>query len=479
MSIIDIIIFIVYFAAMLGVGVYFFRKNKDVEDYYVGGRSLGSWHIGLSVVATDVGGGFSIGLGGLGYMIGIAGSWMLFTGLIGAWVSAVVLIPIISKLSVKHKFLTFPQVFAHYYDNKVALIAGIISAIGYIGFTSSQLLAGAKLASATFVEIDLKTALIIMGVVVVVYTGIGGLKAVIYTDTIQWIVLMSGLIFIGIPVSYYAIGGIKAIHETIGPEFLSLANVQWQQLVNWGVTIIPIWFVGMTLYQRIYASKSEKVAKKAWFIAGLFEWPIMAFMGVALGMFSRVAYEKGMFADLGYAVGSSIDAEMGLPILLNTVLPAGLMGLVLSAYFSAILSTADSCLMAASGNLQSDILEKFIPFKKDTKSQLKVSQVLTLAIGALSILLASFMSNVLELMLYSYAFMVSGLFVPVLAALYGKRPDSTAALASMLIGGTTTIVLIILDIGLPFDLSANIFGILASAIVYLLISILKRNKDDR
>ncbi|MFN2380703.1 MAG: sodium/glucose cotransporter, partial [Bacteroidales bacterium] len=70
MHIIDILIFIAYFTAMLGVGVYFFRRNKNLEDYYIGGRSLGSWHIGLSVVATDVGGGFSIGLGGLGYMIG-------------------------------------------------------------------------------------------------------------------------------------------------------------------------------------------------------------------------------------------------------------------------------------------------------------------------------------------------------------------------------------------------------------------------
>ena len=225
MDILDIIVFIAYFTAMMGIGVYFFRKNKTVEDYYVGGRSLGSWHIGLSVVATDVGGGFSIGLGGLGYVMGIAGSWMLFTGLIGAWLSAVVLIPIISKLSGKHKFFTFPQVFEHFYGAKVALIAGIISAIGYIGFTSSQLLAGAKLASATFVEIDLLTALIIMGAIAVIYTGIGGLKAVIYTDTVQWIILMSGLIFIGIPVSYYAIGGMEAIKTTLGSEFLSLTNV--------------------------------------------------------------------------------------------------------------------------------------------------------------------------------------------------------------------------------------------------------------
>jgi SSS family solute:Na+ symporter len=216
MGVIDISIFIIYFAAMLGVGIYFYVKNKSVDDYYVGGRNMGSWHIGLSVVATDVGGGFSIGLGGLGFAIGIAGSWMLFTGLIGAWLSAVVLIPTVSKLSTQLKLFTFPQVFEHFYSAKVAWMAGIISAIGYIGFTSSQLLAGAKLASATFMEIDLQTALIIMGTIAVLYTGIGGLKAVIYTDTVQWIILMLGLIGIGIPFAYYEIGGIVAIKTQPG-----------------------------------------------------------------------------------------------------------------------------------------------------------------------------------------------------------------------------------------------------------------------
>ncbi len=455
---------------MLGVGVYFFRKNKNVEDYYVGGRSMSSWHIGLSVVATDVGGGFSIGLGGLGFTIGIAGSWMLFTGLVGAWMSAVLLIPHIHSLSDKHKFFTFPQIFEHFYNSKVALVAGVISAIGYIGFTSSQLLAGAKLASATFVEIDLLTALILMGIIAVIYTGIGGLKAVIYTDTIQWIILMSGLLFIGIPVAYFAIGGMDTIRETLPDEFLSLSNVTWQQLVNWSVTIIPIWFVGMTLYQRIYASKSEKQAKKAWFIAGLFEWPVMAFMGVILGLFARVAFENGMFTELGYTLSTGIDPEMGLPVLLNTVLPAGLMGLMLSAYFSAILSTADSCLMAASGNVQTDILTSIFKPNGNEKSQLRASQIITLLIGVLALLLATYMTNVLDLMLYSYAFMVSGLFVPVLVALYWKNPNPTAAIYAMIFGGSTTVILTSLEINLPMDLDANIFGIITSFLAYIIAS---------
>jgi len=198
----------------------------------------------------------------------------------------------------------------------------------------------------------------------------------------------------------------------------------------------------------------------------------MAFMGVTLGLFSRVAFENGMFADLGYALGANLDAEMGLPILLNTVLPAGLMGLMLSAYFSAILSTADSCLMAASGNVQTDILAKFFRFKNDTKSQLRISQVITLIIGVLALFLASFMTNVLDLMLYSYAFMVSGLFVPVVAALYGKRPNATAAIFSMISGGTTTVLLTTLGLRLPLDLDANIFGISTSVFVYIITSLI-------
>ena len=93
MELIDYIIFAAYLIAMVGVGLYFYLKNQSVDDYFVGGRNIGSLHIGMSVVATDVGGGFSIGLGGLGFAMGLSGSWMLFTGLVGAWLSAVWLIP--------------------------------------------------------------------------------------------------------------------------------------------------------------------------------------------------------------------------------------------------------------------------------------------------------------------------------------------------------------------------------------------------
>lgn len=449
---------------MLGVGFYFMRKNTGQDDYYVGGRNIGSWHIGLSVVATDVGGGFSVGLGGLGFMMGLSGSWMLFTGLLGAWMAAVLLIPKVRSNPAFENFYTLPQIFQYLFDKKVGIAAAIISFVGYLGFTSSQLLAGAKLASGTFPTLDLNMALLIMGIIAVVYTVLGGLKAVIYTDTIQWIVLMAGFIFIGLPISYYHVGGWEAIRSTLPDEYFSLTNLSWQDFANWGITILPIWFVGMTLYQRIFASADVKSAKKAWFIAGLFEWPIMAFMGVSLGLLAKVAFEQGLIVESL----ETLDPEMGLPILLSTVLPPGIMGLMMSAYFSAVLSTADSCLMAASGNLTTDIFGKMLKTKED-KFVMRISQLFTLLIGVVALVIALQMTNVLELMLYSYAFMVSGLFVPIIAGLFWNMRSPKAALSSMIIGGGTTAVLSLLKLTLPFGLDPNFFGVFASLAVFLLV----------
>jgi solute:Na+ symporter, SSS family len=466
---IDLTVFVVYLVAMLGVGAWFLKRNSSADDYYVGGRNLSPFHVGLSVVATDVGGGFSIGLGGLGFTMGLSGSWLLFTGLIGAWMAAVLLIPRVSRLAQAQRFLTFPQLLGHYYGSRVALAAGIVSAIGYWGFSSSQFLAGAKLASASFQAVSLHQALLVMGVIAVAYTVMGGIKAVIYTDTVQWILLMGGLIFIGLPLGYQAVGGIEAIRQAVAPEMLTLTHIAPITLLNWAVTIIPIWFVGMTLYQRIYACKGPNEARKAWFIAGLFEWPVMAFMGVCLGLFARVAAEQGMFQELLAGPTALMDPELGLPLLLRSILPVGLLGLMLSAYFSAIMSTADSCMMAASGNIMTDIFGTrwaHLPLK----NQMKISRWVTFVIGAVAILLAWTMENVLELMLYSYAFMVSGLLVPVVAAVFFKMKNPHAALAAMGVGGSTTLALILAGVSLPFGLDANVFGISASVLTFILVT---------
>ena len=459
---IDFAVFIIYFLAVLYVGFYFYKKNANKEDYYVGGRRIRPGHIGLSIAATDVGGGFSVGLGGLGFTMGLAGSWLLFTGLIGAWLAAVFTVPRLKALDLKSGFQTFPDFLSFKYNSTVGIVAAVISGIGYIGFTSGQILAGGKLAAGSIFSnlswIDpLFFSLVIMALVVILYTVLGGLKAVIYTDTVQWIILLSGLLFLGVPFAYQKLGGWQTISTALPKEHFDITNISWVTVVNWSFSIIPIWFIAMTLYQRVFASPDVKSAKKAFMIAGVFEYPLMAFSGVILGMLARVAFPES-------------DAETALPLLLNSVLPIGIAGFVLAAYFSAIMSTADSCLIAASGNIVNDLLEKTHFKRLSDQKAIRLSQFFTLLIGLLAFFLATWFTKVLDIVLQSYAFMVSGLLVPTIAAYFVQRLSPMAALISMIAGGTTTLILIFSEMKLPLGLDPTIFGIGVSLISFLIVN---------
>lgn len=476
MTWIDHAIFGLYMAGVLGVGFYHFFRNRSLEDYYVGSRNIPAHHVGLSIVATDVGGGFSIGLGGLGFAMGLAGSWLLFTGLVGAWLTAVLIIPRIKRIDAKHGMFTYPDFLRYRYGESVALLAALISGIGYMGFTGAQILAGAKLVSSTLITkapfgMDpMQFSLYVIAVITVLYTVVGGLKAVIYTDTVQWVVLLVGLIVVTIPVTIVKLGGLKAIYHALPPEFFSLTNIEPVTFFNWMITIVPIWVIGMTLYQRMYACRDEKEARKAWFVAGLFEYPVMAFSGVFLGMCARIVYPD-------------VESEMGLPMLIKGMLPIGVTGIVVASYFSAIMSTADSCLMASSGNLVNDLLQRHLLRDISDKKLMHISQVITLLIGVAAIVIASRFSTVLDAILYAYSFMVSGLFIPTLGAFFWRRASTAGAFCGMLAGGTVTLLLEIGVLRLPagicrWGLDTTFYGIVCSAAVFVVISLLFPDRKE-
>ncbi|MFP4498288.1 MAG: sodium:solute symporter [Vulcanimicrobiota bacterium] len=475
MQFLDYLVFAIYMVGVLAIGVYYYFQNKNAEDYYVGGRKMSPSHVGISIVATDVGGGFSIGLGGVGFLMGLSGSWLLFTGLIGAWLSAVFIIPRIKAVDKKHKMMTYPDFLRFRFNEKVALTAALISGIGYMGFTGGQILAGAKLASSTLITSapfgwdPMQFGLYVIAVIIVGYTVLGGMKAVIYTDTVQWIVLLGGLVLVAIPLSLKEVGGFAGLKAALPASHFSLMNITPVKFINWMITIIPIWLVGMTLYQRMFALKDEKDAKKAWFMAGLLEYPLMAFMGVLLGMCARVLFP-------------TVQPETGLPLLIAQILPVGLRGVVVAAFFSAIMSTADSCLMASSGNFLNDFIEKFFMKDASDKKKMKMSQLVTLVIGVIAILMVSHLQSVLNAILYAYSFMVSGLFVPTIGAYFWKKSSSTGALWAMIGGGTLTLALIFMKAQLPFGLDETVFGIALSTLLFVPLSLAfpdSREKQDR
>ncbi len=485
MSILDYAIFGVYMLVVLGVGVYFFFKNRHSEDYYVANREMGATHVGLSIVATDVGGGFSIGLGGVGFLMGLAGSWLLFTGLVGAWLSAVFVVPRIKRIDKRYGWRTYPDFLRHRYGRTVAMIAALISGIGYLGFTGGQIRAGATLAGATIFAnppwgmSPTMFSLIIIAVVTIIYTCLGGLKAVIYTDMIQWIVLLGGLVLVTIPVAVYQLGGPAKIIEALPEGHMSLANIEPTTFVNWMIAIIPIWLVAMTLYQRMFACRDAKTAKRAWYIAGLLEYPCMAFAGVLLGMCSRVAFPELPLE----------DCDMGLPMLIADVLPIGVKGIVIAAYFSAIMSTADSCMMASSGNFVNDIAEQLAKKPISEKALMRLSIGVTFLVGIAALALAAAFTTVLSAIVMTYEFMVAGLFIPTLGALFWRRGSSIGAILGMIGGGGTTLALLILQkANISQDtqllkwiadsgLSVCLHGIVCSLVLYVIGSMIWPNRQ--
>jgi SSS family solute:Na+ symporter len=307
---------------------------------------------------------------------------------------------------------------------------------------------------------DLTTfSILIIGIVIVVYTVLGGLKAVIYTDTVQWIILIVGLVAFAIPFTLLEVGGLPGLREALPQSHFSLLNLSPLTFVNWFITIAPIWIVGMTLYQRMFATRSVRDAQKAWFIAGLFEYPAMAFAGVFLGLMSRVLFP-------------GIDPEMGVPTLLTAVLPVGLAGIVVASYFSAIMSTADSCIIASSGNLVSDLIQRS-PWKlQDARKQVRASQIATLVLGLTAILIASRFAMVLDAILQAYAFLVAGLFVPTVGAYFWSRATGPGAFWGMITGGTTTLLLLVTGAPSPLGLDPSFWGIVVSLLFFVPISLM-------
>ncbi len=452
MHALDILIVALYFAAMLGVGWYFRQRQSSLDQYFVGGRRMGAGHVGFSVVATDVGGGFSIGLGGLGFAMGLSASWLLFSGLVGAWMAAVLVIPRVRTLGEAHGFRTFPDLLRHRFDRRTQLLAALVSAIGYAGFTGSQLLAGGKLTAAIF-DISVPLAVLVMSLIIVVYTALGGLEAVVYTDSVQWVILLAGLLLFALPLGLGAAGGIEGLRAALPVTHFDLFSVGWGQFGAWMISIVPIWFVAMTLHQRIHACRNTRTARRAWLLAGLLEYPAMAFAGAALGMIARALYP-------------TVDAEMGLPLLVREALPVGLAGLVIAAYLAAIMSTADSCLLASVGNIVGDVLGGRSG-AGDERRALRLSRLLTLGIGFGSVGFALAVPRVIDSILLAYAFMVSGLLVPTLCALFWPRVGSSAAFWSMLVGGVSAVVLATGWVELGVDSTA--VGLTLSAATLLLV----------
>ncbi len=465
LHILDLLAIAAYFIILLWIGWSIMRSKKESsesESFLAADRNMNLVQTTASTAATDLGGGFSIAMGGLGFSIGFSGSWLIAVSALSAILASFLLVPKIKRWADRVKGLTTGDLFSARFDQRTGTTAAIVIALAWFTFVGGQVIAGGKLLQVTL-GMNLSLAIFLAGAVILAYTVMGGLKAVIYTDVFQMVILLIGIVFIMVPIGLYQVGGWGSMvaHFANDPETASMVSwsaVSWKQALGWLFAVLPAWFIGIASLQRIIAARDERTARRAFLLTGVpIEWPLFAVGSTLIGLFARIL------------VPELTDPELATPTMIIKLLPAGITGIVIAAYIAAVMSTADSCLMGPVTIVTHDIYRKFIRPQASESNIVLVARILTVVLGVLAISLAYLVPNVLDLVLFAYTFGAAGLFFPMLGLLFWRRTTASGAFWSMLLGGSSAVVWTLA--GEPFGFSASWAGWLVSLPTLLLVSL--------
>jgi solute:Na+ symporter, SSS family len=462
---VDLLAIAIYFAALVWIGVRVARAERgdgESESFLAADRNMNLVQTTATTAATDLGGGFSIAMGGLGFTLGISGSWLIAISGLSVVMVSFLMVPKVKRWADRVKGLTTGDLFEARFDRRTGTVAAVVVGLAWFTFVGGQVIAGGKLLQATL-SMDLTFAVVLAGSIILAYTTMGGLKAVIYTDVLQFGVLFIGVLFIAVPLGLIEVGGLSGIREHFGraPETAAMLrwdSIGWKTILGWFFAIFPVWFISIAAMQRIVAARDEKTARRAFFLTGVpIEWPLFAVGSTLIGMVARV-----LIPDLQ-------DAELATPMVVTQLLPAGLAGVVIAAYIAAVMSTADSALIGPVAIFTNDIYRKHFRPGASNRSLVRVARAATVVLGVLAIAIAYLVPNVLDLILYAYTFGAAGLFFPMLGLLFWPRTTAKGAFWSILAGGLSAVVWAAL--GEPHGFAASYAGWVIGLPVLVMVSL--------
>lgn len=453
-SIIVLVAFVVYMGMMILIGA-LNSKQSNNEDYFLGGRGLGSWTAALSAQASDMSGWLLMGLPGAVYVAGTGEVWIAVGLLIGTILNWMLVARRLRKYTiVANNSLTIPSFFENrFHDRKGALkiVSSIIVIVFFAVYTASAFASGAKLFANVFGSgADDKTAymvgLIIAAVVILVYTLLGGFKAVCYTDFIQGMLMLVAILAVPI-IAYISIGGdlngslaAKGITDPAG--FLNLMKdgegngisaVSIISNLGWGLG-----YFGMPhILVRFMAIKSDKEVKKSRFIAIV--WVILS-LGAAsfLGLVARGFLNEDLVSS---GKSEVVFIKSILQIFDGNVILVFIGGIFLCGILAAIMSTADSQLLVTASAVSEDMYKGVINKKASEKSALNVGRISVVVVAVIAFLIAlNPDSSVMNLVSDAWAGFGAAFGPIILLALFWKRFNLPGAIAGMVTGFATVIL---------------------------------------
>jgi SSS family solute:Na+ symporter len=410
---------------MIVLSSFLSRSQKSGEDFLLGDRKIPFLLMFGTTIATMVGTGSSMGAIGKGYADGWAGS---LYGVGGA--AGILLLALLFGEVRKYNFMTFSEEISFYYgaNKKIKSFVAVLIFFAEIGWLGAHILGGGLYLS-WIAGVDLLGAKVIIAVAFSIYVIIGGYLAVVWTDSIQAIVLFFGFILMAV-ISLVKVGGItglNAAHPTDPFSFL-----QGSQLIP-SVSLALVIFVGVmatpAFRQRIYSSKDISTVKKSFFSSGTV-YLLFSFLPALIGM---SAYQLNPDLD---------NSNYAFPFMATEVLPSAIGMIVLIAGLSATMSSASSDAIAAISIFLRDLYSLItgkMPAKENT---LRYSRIGLIFINAAALLFSLYATDIINYIQFMVSIIMSGLFVCSIMGKYWKRANWQGGIAS-LVGGAFTSILII------------------------------------
>lgn len=467
----------IYIAILLGIGLYFSRRQRSETDFWLAGRELGPISIGLAAASAWTTASALLLATGLFLLYGIGSIWIwVFPNIAG--------LAIIAAISGRIKnipALTQPELMEIRYDPMIRAPVAIAVTIMMILFSVTDFI-GFKMVLGTFFGIEPIFAIAIMAVSVALYVGVGGFRAVVWTDMVQYI-LLAGL---AAYVAHMALGlsaneGVSLIAAS------SMLGADWWDIFSMGgilgalvfiVALVPGWVAEQDPWQKVWAARDDRSAKR----------------GLLLGATLLVLiYSFCLLAAIGLSViyprpGNEMEAEMLYLRIISDNVPGWLLGLLTIGFAAASMSCTDTFATSGASCLSRDLVQRHLWPTATVKEMLILNRILIVIMVFISALIALNVDSIMDAVIIATVIGTTSYFFPIIGGLYWKRATKWGAMAALVAGGGTQILLVSyeqfwlkapLDSISPYMVEHGVLvGLSLSALFFVGVSLATRQAED-
>ncbi|MDO5718827.1 MAG: sodium:solute symporter family protein [Tissierellia bacterium] len=452
---ISFIALLLYFIILI-IAVLWEKKNHSVEDFFFAGRSLPFWALSITFIASWWGAGSALSTSDLAYQDGMGAFWYYGMPVLLATFLMSLLAGAIRKLP----FLTQGQMMEARYSKGVSKLVAFFIFL-FMTFSAASQMVGVGNFFGEYLGLSYELAVIIGTSIVIIYSMFGGFRGVVFTDIIQFILLLFSAIIV-FAVSWKNSGGWESISEisySLGKEnYMSLAG-GWKKYLSYVITFALAWTIQANVWQRISAARNVKDARKMTTLSFIMYIPLYLIV-VMTGMASLKIYPTMPKGGVILAIVKDL-----LPPISATIVFVGIS--------AAIMSTMDSLINTGAMTLTMDL------FGQTGSEALRISRISTGIVSIIGLVVSMKIRSILEVTWIASDVITTGVFIPLILGFFWRRGNSKGAMSSMLAGLAFTLVHLAISMGLnipiPWQLHSTeqiLAGMSLSLLVYIVVSLL-------